>query len=70
MNAALDLLRLYSEWGVDVAVGDTPLDLRRAYLTPLPAAHRPGAQRAPTNARTAARATGANPATPPVASTA
>lgn len=41
MNAALDLLRLYSEWGVDVAVGDTPLDLRRAYLTPLPAASRP-----------------------------
>lgn len=47
MNAALDLLRLYQEWGVDTAVGDTAPDHRRAYLTPLSAAQpAPPAQQA------------------------
>ncbi|MGO2959168.1 MAG: uracil-DNA glycosylase [Acetobacter sp.] len=66
MDGALALLQLYSDWGIDCAVGDQALDQRLAYLSPLPST-RP-AQQEPSPARTAgASATSYTPPGTPAA---
>lgn len=61
MDAALSLLRLYGEWGVDTAVGDTPVDQRLARLGKMHfPAEEPALRRAPDG-----RLTGVHGAVPP-----